>query len=385
MDLNTFKQTEKDNPQQKGGNSWFSIQALIAFSKRDIKLFSGIGDKNKERFYSEIGTLLTAGVDLQTVLDLSTSNRQVKKDKLREIYNSITNDMSKGLGLAKAMENTKEFNNFDCYSILIGESTGELATIFTKLSAYYNKKIIQRRKTLSALSYPLIVLCTTVLAVLFMLKFVVPMFANTLIQFGGELPGLTKFVIALSDKIGSYFWLLIAISVTGIILYKKNAHKEPVKRFLSAIILKIPYIGIVVKKTHLLRFTQAMELLLSARVSLVESLQLTQKMVTFYPLYKALEEIQADVTKGMFFYESVARQQFFETNLITLIKIGEEVNQLDKMFLQLSKQYEAELEYRSGILVTFLEPLMILLLAVIIGIILISMYLPMFKIGSVIK
>jgi type IV pilus assembly protein PilC len=385
MDLNTFKQIENNNPKQKRWGSRFNIQALVALSKRDIKLFPGIGDKNKERFYAEIGTLLTAGVDLQTVLDLSTNNRQEKKDKLRKIYNSITNDMSKGLGLAKAMENTKEFNNFDCYSILIGESTGELATIFNKLSAYYNKKIVQRRKTLSALSYPLIVLCTTVMAVLFMLKFVVPMFANTLQQFGGELPGLTKLVIALSDKIGSYFWLFIAVILTGIIVYKRNADKEPVKRILSAIILKIPYVGVVVKKTHLLYFSQAMELLLAARVSLVESIQLTQKMLTFYPLYNALDAIQQDVMKGSFFYESIAKQTFFDNNMITLIKIGEEVNQLDKMFLQLSKQYEAELEYRSGILVSFLEPLMILLLAVVIGVILISMYLPMFKIGSLIK
>lgn len=382
MDIKKLKQLHRDTKQPAATKSnW--LDTLLEFSKKDIKLFKGFGDKNKERFFSETGMLLSSGVDLHTVLQICADNYS-KKDKLAAIYNSILVKVSKGTGLATAMEGTGQFNNFDCYSVLIGENTGELATVFSKLATYYNKKTAQSRKILSALSYPIVVLFTTVLAVVFMLKFVVPMFAKTLLQFGGELPALTRYVIAVSDSIGTYLWLGIAIIITAVIWYRQNKHKDIVRHRLSSLLLKLPYIGAVIKKTHLLRFTQAMELLLSARVTLVESIELTQKMTEFYPLAKALEEIKADIVKGRFFYQGIARQPFFEQAMVTLVKIGEEVNQLDRIFLQLSKQYEAELEQRSTALVTFLEPVMILLLAVVIGVILISMYLPMFKIGSVI-
>lgn len=383
MDIKQLKQQQTNSKPIAAKQKSSVADALTALGKKDIQLFKSFGDKYKERFFAETGMLLSSGVDLHTTLQICTDSHS-RKDKLTDIYTGILATVSKGDGLAAAMEATGKFNNFDCYSVLIGENTGELSTVFTKLTNYYTKKNAQRRKTLSALSYPLVVLITTVLAVVFMLKFVVPMFASTLLQFGGELPALTKYVIALSDAIGKYLWVGIAFIITLAVLYRQYKDREGVKRRLAAMMLRLPYMGAVVKKTHLLHFAQAMELLLSARVTLIESIELTRKMTDFYPLAIALDEIRADIIKGSFFYQGVAKQAFFDHTMVTMIKIGEEVNQLDKIFLQLSKQYEAELEQRSNALVTFLEPMMILLLAVVIGVILISMYLPMFKIGSVI-
>lgn len=360
-----------------------NLKSLVELGNKEIKLFKGFGDKNKARFYSEMGMLLSAGVDLQTVLDLAVKGAKADS-KIHKIYKLINEKLATGCGLSQAMEATGQFNNFDCFSILIGENTGALSAIFEKLQQYYSKKIAQRRKIASALSYPMIVLLTTAGAVFFMLRFVVPMFADTIIRFGGELPWLTQVIISFSEGVTNYFAVFIVIVSLSGFLYYKNKDKPGVRKAISTTLLRLPYVGKMVRKIHVAQFCQAMDLLLSAHVGIVDSIQLTQKMISFYPLTTALEHVKNDIMKGAFFYKSMEQQAFFEESMITLIRIGEEVNQLDKIFMQLCKQYESELDYQSNQLITILEPVMILILALVIGTILIAMYLPMFRIGSVI-
>lgn len=382
MDLKAVKRENKRNAQPLSGYIGM-MKRLRDLSKHEIKFKSGFNDKNKERFFSETGILLSAGVDLQTVLELSVSSGD-KKNALAGIYKKLLLSVNSGSSLAHAMEATSSFNNFDSYSVQIGENTGDLPTIFKKLSIYYSKKITQKRKIISALSYPLVILSTTIGAVFFMLKFVVPMFADTLTQFGGELPAITKFIISISENFQPIVLSISAAVVSVIFLYQRNKHKERTQRFVSRIVLGIPYVGPMIRKSYLVQYTQAMELLLAAHVGITESIKLTQKMINFYPLSIALQMINEDLQKGNSFNKSMEKHNIFDTTMITLVKIGEEVNQLDKIFLELNKQYESELEYRSNILITILEPVMILILAVVIGTILIAMYLPMFKIGTVI-
>jgi type II secretory pathway component PulF len=378
MDLKTIK-----NGKAQNSSPVSIIDKIFSIGNIEIKFFKRINDNLKERFFSEVGLLLNAGVDLQTVLNLSQTADG--SNKLKSIYSVLYEKLLIGVSLSKAMEEVGQFNTFDTYSILIGESTGELSGVFNKLSAYYSKKNAQRRKTLNALSYPVIILVTTLLAVFFMLKFVVPMFASTLIQFGGELPELTKLIVAASEGIGPialFTFITVALAVYWFRLNKDNVR---VKKFVSNLVLRIPYIGNVIKTTYLLQFVQGMELLLSARIPLVDCLNLIKQMIDFYPLQIAIDKTKDDVVNGAYFYQSMAKHKLFDSPVITLIRIGEEVNQLDSIFLQLGNRYQADMEYKSNLLITILEPLMILFLAVIIGTILIALYLPMFKIGAIVN
>jgi type IV pilus assembly protein PilC len=378
MDLRTIK-----NGKAQNSSPVSIIDKRFSIGNIEIKFFKRINDNLKERFFSEVGLLLNAGVDLQTVLNLSQTADG--SNKLKSIYSVLYEKLLIGVSLSKAMEEVGQFNTFDTYSILIGESTGELSGVFNKLSAYYSKKNAQRRKTLNALSYPVIILVTTLLAVFFMLKFVVPMFASTLIQFGGELPELTKLIVAASEGIGPialFTFITVALAVYWFRLNKDNVR---VKKFVSNLVLRIPYIGNVIKTTYLLQFVQGMELLLSARIPLVDCLNLIKQMIDFYPLQIAIDKTKDDVVNGAYFYQSMAKHKLFDSPVITLIRIGEEVNQLDSIFLQLGNRYQADMEYKSNLLITILEPLMILFLAVIIGTILIALYLPMFKIGAIVN
>lgn len=380
LDLKALKQQKSQTGKPKEGSN-----SLIALFQKnyELNIFSGVGIKQKEKYYSEIGILLLAGVDLQTILKLSME--AVKpQSKLHKIYTQILVDVTQGKSLSKAMENTRQFDNFDCYSVLIGESTGELSSVFNKLSRYYNKQIIQKRKIVSSLSYPIIILFSTVGAIYFMLKFVVPMFADTLQKFGGELPPLTKFIITLSEHVSVFFYSVVILASILFLFRKQYQNKEVTKRYISLVILKIPYVGKLVLKIQMARFCQAMDLLLSAKVNIVESVMIIEKMIEFYPLRKSLAAIKGDLLKGAFFHKTMASQKIFDPQMIALVRIGEETNQLDRIFTHLTAQYENDIDYHSTILISIIEPVMILVLAVVVGLVLIAMYLPMFKIGTVI-
>lgn len=368
----TVGETEGTNGEQS-----FVVRLL----NKELLPTQKLNTKQKARFYAEIGTLLEAGVDLHSILTMVSENNGNTKHGM--VYRQIAGEVLKGASIGDAMQSTGHFNNFDCYSVLIGESTGEIAVVFKRLSEYYTRKITRQRKIKGALSYPVIVLCTAVGAIYFMLKFVVPMFSRTLITFGGELPELTRIIINLSQHVSFYFLLIIGFAVGAYILWYKNRDNEKLKLFVATLLLKIPYIGKYIYKAHLLEFTTAMSLLLNSKVNIVESLSLVEKIISFYPLTISVRNIRKDIVDGDFFYRSMGKQHFFESGMITMVKIGEEVNQLDQIFSQLSKQYEEELEYQSSVFMSVLEPLIILILAAIVGVILIAMYLPMFKIGSV--
>ncbi len=378
MDLKTIKNSKAQKTLPES-----IVDRIFSIGNIELKFFKRISDTLKERFFSEVGLLLNSGVDLQTVLNLSKTTDG--NDKLKSIYSILYEKLSIGVSLSKAMEEAKQFNNFDTYSILIGENTGALPEVFSKLSKYYSKKNTQRRKTLNALSYPIIILATTLLAVFFMLKFVVPMFASTLTQFGGELPELTKLIVAASERIGPIALFTIITIALFFYWFRVNKDNVRVKKFVSSLVLRIPYVGNVIKTTYLLQFVQGMELLLSARIPLVDCLHLIRQMIDFYPLQVAIDKTKDDIVNGASFYQGMAKHKLFDSSVVTLIRIGEEVNQLDNIFLQLGNRYQADMEYKSNLLITILEPLMILFLAVIIGTILIALYLPMFKIGTIVS
>lgn len=383
MDIRQLKEDQKKNNPDKARDVSF-LDQLSEFWQKDISLQTKFSIKDKERFFTETGMLLAAGVDLQTSLELSIEGANNNK-KLQKIYSQINTLVTSGSSLADAMDHTHKFNNFDKYSIAIGENTGELHSVFKQLQQYYTKRIAQQRKIAGAMSYPIIILLTTIGAVMFMLKFVVPMFAQTLLQFGGELPAITRFIIALSDSFSEYFFVVLIIcAIIGAYLYA-NRNNDVIRKHTANILLNIPVWGKLMKKVHLAQFTASMSLLLAARVNIYESIELTEKMTRFYPIQHALKKAKEGLSSGNSFYDSVKVEPIFDHKITALIKIGEEINQLDVIFEQLSIQMQQEIDYQSNVLITVLEPLMILFLAVVIGIILIAMYLPMFKLGSAIN
>lgn len=356
-------------------------KSINDFLNQDISfLTKKFGDKQKESFYAELGTLLDAGVDIRTGLDIIETEQRKKKDKL--LIQKLKEDVVQGLSLSQALQKHKDFTEYEYYSIQIGEETGKLSLILKELSLFYKKKVKQRMQMVSAMTYPIIVLSFATVAVIFLLRFIVPMFRDIFSRFGSDLPALTEAVISASDFIGNNFYYLLLIILLIIIGTRLVRQKEWYRKYKTAIILRIPVFGATIKKIQLSRFSQAMSLLAASKVPLVRSIQLVKKMVTFYPIQSSLDQIEKDIVQGKPLYESLSQFKIYNKKLVSLIKVGEEVNQLDRFFEKINDQYQDEVEAQSKALSSLMEPILIIFLGIVVGIILVAMYLPLFSLST---
>ena len=175
----------------------------------------------------------------------------------------------------------------------------------------------------------------------------------------------------------------MASLVLAYIIYGKIKKNLKARAYLSRIILKIPLVGKVVLKIYLTRFCQSMSLLLSAKTPLVEALEMTQAIVGFYPITKALEKARNNLLKGIPLEASLKESKIFDHQLLAMVKVGESVNELDQMFLRLAEQYGQEVSHKTKIIGSIVEPLLILFIGSIVGLIMIAMYAPMFNLSEV--
>ena len=339
--------------------------------------------KQRESFYLELGMLLGAGVDIKTALDLQVDQH---KGALKTTLEALRSAVVSGSTVAAALEASGHFSAYEFHSVRIGEETGRLADILGALARYYTRQIKQRRQLLQALAYPALVLSTAAGAVLFMLRFIVPMFADVFRRFGGELPPLTQAIVRLSAVVSEHGLLGVGL-VFGLIVLGRWLAKIPACRYLiSRFMLRVPILGQLLRGVYLGRLCGSLALLTGAHVPLLQALALARQMLNFAPLARALQEVEARVLRGAPLHSSLREFGFlFDARLVALVKVGEEVNKLDYFFNLLAQQYGEEVDHRSALLSTALEPLIMLFLGGVVGLILIGMYLPIFQISNAIQ
>lgn len=359
----------------------FNATGMLAFLQKDISFGSKqMPDKKKESFYVEISTLLLSGIDIKTGLELLLVGQEKASDQ--EIFRGIQEQVLIGKSLSEALRLSEKFSNYEFFSVQIGEEAGKLGEVLQELALYFKQKINQKRKIINAITYPVIVLSTSLGAVFFMIKFVVPMFADVFLRFGGELPWITEKILAVSDWFDRYFLILfLFLAGLGILVYLSR--KQVVFRDKSArLVLKIPVIGDLVRKIYLARFANSMRLLISTDVPLLRAIGLVRLMIDYYPIETSLLEIEGRILQGAALHESLAAYELYPAKMVQLIKVGEEVNRMDEFFEKIAAQYTEEVEYKSNTISTMLEPLIIIFLGIVVGVILIAMYLPMFQLSN---
>ncbi len=374
LDLKQIETGKKSR--KKDSNKYLEgvLNKEISFSK------SRFSDKKKENFYGELAMLLGSGIDIRTAF--SIISEQQKKSKDRVFFEDILKSIVEGESLSGSLENNKEFSKYEVYSVKIGEETGKLVRVLEDIALYYSEKVKQRRKLISAFSYPAMVLVTAILVVAFMLNFIVPMFEDIFTRFNQELPMLTKWVVNISrgfNKNSGLIFFSIAV-IVGVCLGVRK--KSVFRKYSSILYLKIPILGDILKAVYLGRFCQSMALLTGSGIPLLRAVRLINQMISFYPLQSALREIEADILHGEMLYKSMSKFTLFEGRMIALTKLGEEVNQLEKIYSQMHKQYVEELAHKTSLLNNTLEPLLIIVIGGLVAVILIAMYLPIFSMGS---
>ncbi len=358
-------------------------EGLAKLLQTEIHLFGkAFGAKKKEDFYVELAVLLKAGIHLKEALSLLQENQ--KKEKLSAFYNDMVKELVSGKSFFEVLHERSEFSEYEYYSVKIGEETGTLTRIVEELGKFYARKNEQHRGLLNALTYPIIILTTAILVVVFMLRMVVPMFEDIFKQNDVDLPGITKMIISASNFIKEYGWMVVLMLTSLIVLRKTFSKKEWFKKGKDQFLTKIPYLGSFVSSVYLAQFTQAVALLTSSKVPMLNSIQLVRKMIDFYPLNQALNQIEIKVMSGSSLHKSMQGNKIFDNKMISLVKVAEETNQTEYIFERLNQQYAIEVQQKSKLLAALMEPLIIIVIGIFVGVILVSMYLPMFKLSSVV-
>jgi type IV pilus assembly protein PilC len=372
FDLSTYKAPKAEKTDFKLASGATSFQ----FSKK-------LSDKKKEIFYRELGMLLKSGVDFKKALEI-LSNQSANNFE-REIIIQIKDKVISGRSIYESMRETNQFSAYEYYSIQIGEETRKLEEVLGELQKYFNRKIQMKRQIVSVLTYPAIVMLVTILVLYFMLNKVVPMFSSVFKQFGSELPKSTQIIIKISNHSGAIFTAVLAIIIGLVIMHALLKEKDFYRAFTTKMILKIPYFGNLIRKIYISRFCQAMNLLITSKTTLINSLSLTAKMIGFYPIEVAIHEIKDDITRGASLNESLKKHDVFENKMVSMVEVAEQVNQLETMFERLTEQYNEEISHQTKMIGVILEPMIIIVIGVIVGVIMVSMYAPMFDLSKIIN
>ncbi len=338
-------------------------------------------DARKELLFSELLSLLSSGLDFSRsfLLLIDGETNEGTKRLLRSLYDKVVS----GSSLWQAMADGRNFSALDCGVVRIGEETGRLTESLQFLTDYYHKKVSLRRMVSSALSYPLIIMVIAILAVVFMLSVVVPMFEQVSSRMGSELPAMTRWIIVVSQKfplyasVGGLMFMGIAV-----MLYVMRERAE-VRSALAAVALRLPLAGNAIRKNHQAHFCKLLYLLIGSGVPLLYGVGMLRDIITFYPYQQSFESIAEGLRRGELFSVNIAKYpSLYSHKLTSLLRVGEETNRLPEMLLKQGEELSRELEYRLKQLGNILEPLMILLIGSLVAVILISMYLPMFKLGG---
>ncbi|KAA1247597.1 type II secretion system F family protein [Aquimarina sp. RZ0] len=369
---NTKKEKQKD--------SSFDISEILT---TEITLFgTAFNSKKKEQWYAELSILLKSGIDLKSGLELLSETQ--KKEKDQKLMITMLSQLVDGSSFSEILKKDKNFTDYEYYAIKIGEQTGQLAQITLELSEFYKRKNDLRREIVSSLTYPLIVMLTACIVIIFMLKYVVPMFVDIFEQNNVELPGITKAIINFSNFTGENGFLILASLTISVIVVIIISKKDWYRKFSGSFLLKIPILGNYFRKIYMAQFTQALSLLTQAKVPMVDSIELIKNMINFYPLQQGLHKTNQAVIAGDKLSAAFAQNPIFDKKMIAMVRVAEETNQTEFIFQKLNEQYNQQVKHQSQVISNVLNPVLTIMVGIIVGVILIAMYLPMFRLSSVI-
>ena len=342
-----------------------------------------IKDHQKETLFLELKSLLSSGLSFGRTFELLIQTE--KNETLKTLLSNIFNDIINGNSLWSSMQKTNVFTPLDYGVIRIGEETGKLENSLLFLAEYYKKKIIQKRIIVNALSYPLIIMTTALFVLFFMIVVVVPMFEQVYSRMGSELPWMTRVIVNLSSQIDIIGLILTFICGSFFIIHILYKDSDKYKKTTSNLLLRIPIIGEIIKKHYEGQFCKLMFLLYGSGIPILNGVQLIKEIIIFYPFRNSFLDIESNIKNGYSLSHGLKiHSNIYSIKLITLINVGEETNKMADVLSKQSDDISAELEHKLKQFGSILEPVLILFIGTIVALILISMYMPMFKLGGTI-
>jgi type IV pilus assembly protein PilC len=330
-------------------------------------------------FTRQFSVMIDAGLPLVQCLEILASQQENKF--FQKVLTNTRSQVEGGATLSAAMRGSpKVFDALYVNMVEAGETGGILDTILQRLSTYIEKNVKLQRAVKSALVYPVGVLTVAGGVITLLLWKVVPIFATLFAGLGVDLPLPTKIVIALSNFVGSIFGLLILVAIAGAVFGIKVWYGTPQGRFiLDTIVLKLPVLGILMRKIAVARFTRTLGTLISSGVPILEGLDITAKTAGNAVVERALQQVRKSLEEGKSLTEPLREAEVFPGMVTQMIAVGEQTGAMDAMLQKIADFYEEEVDAAVKDLLTALEPIMIVFLGVVVGGVVISMYLPLFS------
>ena len=352
--------------------------------KRRMRSGKSIKPKDIAIFTRQLATMMKAGVPLLQAFDIvgrGNANASVTK-----LLNDIRQDVETGTSLSAAFRKFPlHFDSLYCNLVEAGEAAGILEALLDRLAVYMEKTEAIKSKIKSALMYPTSVVVVAFIVVAVIMIFVIPAFKEVFSNFGADLPAPTLFVIAVSEVFVKYWWLIFGGIGGGLYFFMQAWRRnEKMQHFMDRILLQVPVFGTLIEKSCIARWTRTLSTMFAAGVPLVEALDSVGGASGNSVFEIATEKIQQEVSTGTSLTSAMTNAKIFPTMVLQMCSIGEESGSIDHMLGKAADFYEAEVDDMVAGLSSLMEPIIIVFLGTLIGGIVVSMYLPIFKLGQVV-
>jgi type IV pilus assembly protein PilC len=341
-------------------------------------------DKHLAVYTRQFSTMIDAGLPI--VQCLTILSEQSESKVLRPITAAIARDVEGGSTLADAFRKyPRTFDELFVNMLAVGEAAGVLDIVLQRLATYIEKAASLKRKVKSAMVYPLTIISVAIAVIIFMMTFVIPTFARLFASLGADLPLPTKIVLWISDVTRRYIVLILAGLIAFVFALRAYYRTDQGSMVIDRLLLKIPVAGNLVQKVAVARFTRTLGTLVSSGVPILEGLRVTARAAGNRVVEQVLMRAREEVTAGRPLSEPLRGAPVLPAMVVHMISVGESTGALDQMLTKVADFYDDEVDTAVSTLMSLLEPAMIVILGVIVGGLVVAMYLPIFKIVTLIK
>jgi type IV pilus assembly protein PilC len=334
-------------------------------------------------FTRQFATMINAGLPMVQCLDILS--QQTEKEFFKGSIAKVQADVEGGSTLAESMaRHPKVFSTLYVNMVEAGEAGGILDVILVRLATFLEKLDALQRKVKGALTYPAVVAFVAVGATCFMLIFIIPTFARMFTDFGGQLPLPTRIVMGISDFLRGFWWAIIACIAGFVIALQRYYKTEGGRLNIDKLLLRIPVLGQVIRKGAVARFTRTLGTLISSGVPILQGLEITARTAGNRVVENAVVATRESISQGNTIAEPLRASGVFPPMVTSMIAVGEQTGALDEMLEKIATFYDSEVDTAVDALTAIIEPVMIVVMGTVVGGMLVAMYLPMFKLVSVV-
>lgn len=365
-----------------------NITATLVTEKQEKTKFGRqkkVNDKDIVVFTRQFATMIDAGLPLVQALDILST--QVENKTLGRTLTEVKTDVESGATYADALrKHPRIFTELYVNMVAAGEAGGILDTILNRLASYIEKAMQLKKKVKSAMVYPAVVTAIAVLVIAVIMVFVVPTFSKMFATLGGTLPLPTRIIVNMSHFIAGIGGLMVAAVIVSLSVFISRARKTDKGKLVSdMILLKLPIFGVLLNKVAVAKFTRTLGTLVSSGVPILDGLEITAKTAGNKVIENAVLEVRKGVVGGKTLAEPITKLKIFPPMVTHMIAVGESTGALDSMLAKIADFYDDEVESTVSNLTALMEPMLMVFLGGSVGFIVIAMYLPIFKMMTLIK